>query len=186
VAAPWSRLLRWACASLAAGLLLACSGSEQAPAPTVTDDVAALQRAVAADTCPSALADVDGEVEDGKPVNAARLLHSAAIPAAARQVGRIHDTQVHTSQGITLRQEGETLYDACRAALEGYADVLERGVLEDMDLVMALDAQRRADAALGAYLVRLEELRPLARRAGHDKEVETPAHDLPAPAAAGR
>jgi len=141
--------------------VLGCGGSEE-PAPTLEDDVIALQASVAADTCPGALEDVDRAVEEDKPVRAARLLRSAGIPAAARQVARLRDTPAHTSEGIGLRQEGVTLYEARRRALAAYADVLERGVVEDFALVVALDGQRQADAALGAYLSRLEELRPLS------------------------
>jgi hypothetical protein len=120
-----------------------------------------LQARVAQDTCPGALEDVDLAVEDDKPVLAARLLRSAGIPAAARQVARMQGSEVHTSEGGALRQEAVTLYDARRTALVAYADVLERGVMEDLALVMALDGQRRADAARGSYLARLESLRPL-------------------------
>jgi len=142
--------------------VVACGGGETSgPAATVVDDVIALQAAVAADTCPSAMEDIDRSVDEDKPVLAARLLRSAGVPSAARQVQRVRDVTTHTAQGDALKQEGARLYDARRAALVLYGDALERGVVEDMQLIMALEAQRQADSELHAFLVRLEALRPL-------------------------
>lgn len=141
---------------------MACGSSEPTgPAAPVVNDVTALQETVAADTCPSAVEDVDREVDDDKPVAAAGLLRGAAIPAAARQVERVRALTLHTADGRTLQAEVVRLYDARRAALVLYADALERGVMEDMQLIMALDAQRQADTALSAFLRRLEVMRPL-------------------------
>jgi hypothetical protein len=53
--------------------------------------------------------------------------------------------------------------EARQSALEGYADVLERGLLEDLALATSLREQREAEAAVDALLARLEELQTTTR-----------------------
>ena len=49
--------------------------------------------------------------------------------------------------------------DARRAALERYADVLERGLVEDLELAIALRAQREAEGGIDTLLGRLQAIR---------------------------
>lgn len=146
-------------ATTAACVVLACGAEPTVEVPSALGDVVALQALVADDTCPGAMEDVDRAVDEDKPVLAARLLRSGAIPAAARQVRRFRDATVSTPEGRRLRDDGVTAYDRRRVALVAYADALERGLMEDLTLVMALEGQRRAEGELAAYLRRLEAVR---------------------------
>lgn len=147
---------------IACALLLACGDDDAGPEPPSADVVAdarALQDALADDTATRALEDVD-DVADTLPVRAADMLTNGVIPAARRQVEAVEAVSVGTERGRTLKAQA---LGACRArvtALEEYVPLLERGRVEDYDLVANLRAQRAAETALVEVLDALEAIHP--------------------------
>jgi len=149
-------------AALTLALLHAALGcgndTPEGPSSELVGDARALLEMVMGDPATAALADVDRTVEDGRPVRAAELLRAGGIPAARAQVERCGDAAATSPEGRTLRRRAMRAYEARVAALELYAAALERGPVEDTQLVDALAAQRRADEDLLAVHRRLEEL----------------------------
>jgi hypothetical protein len=149
-------------AALVCALLFGCGdddGAPELPSSDVLADVRALQDALADDTATRALEDVD-DVAETLPVRAADMLTSGVIPAARRQADAVEAVSVTTERGRTLKAQA---LGACRArvtALEEYVPLLERGRVEDYDLVANLRAQREAETALVEVLDALEAIHP--------------------------
>ena len=137
---------------------VACGSTPEGPTDALRDDARAISALLADDVVLLALRDADEAVADDLPVRGAERLRSGALPAARRQVARARELETHSPDGAALRDEAVRALEARRAALEGYADVLERGLLEDLDLAVSLRTQREAEAAVDALLARLEEI----------------------------
>lgn len=142
------------------GSALACGPkSEEGPSNDLRAEVRALETILADDLVLLAVRDADDAVAEDLPVRAAGLLRDGAIPAARRQAEQVRAADVTTPEGLALRDEAARALDARTAALEQYADVLARGLLEDLELAMALRAQREAEGTIDTLLARLEALR---------------------------
>ncbi|MCA9617274.1 MAG: hypothetical protein H6721_22095 [Sandaracinus sp.] len=138
----------------------ACGSSEPSgPPPELRDDARALEELLADDLVLLAVAEADEAVADDLPVRGAERLRAGAIPAARRQVEQARAVSAATAEGVALRDEVVAALDARRAALERYADVLERGLVEDLELAVALRAQREAEGGIDTLLGRLQAIR---------------------------
>ncbi len=104
------------------------------------------------------LREADEFVLDKRPILAAELLIAAAIPATNRVADDLDRLSLETGAGRTARARLAACYRARSRALAGYAQVLSRGNVEDLILVRALDAQRRADQDLQSELLSLSQL----------------------------
>lgn len=138
--------------------VVACGSTPEGPTDALRDDARAISALLADDVVLLALQDADEAVADDLPVRGAERLRSGALPAARRQVARARELETRSPDGAALRDEAVRALEARRAALEGYADVLERGLLEDLELAVSLRTQREAEAAVDALLARLEEI----------------------------
>lgn len=164
-------------------LVLACGGEDTSTgepeaveaAPSLVAGVESLQRMMTADPALGALADVDRAIDEDKPVLAARLLDTGAVPATRTQIERLRELELPSRQASELRDEAITLYEARLASLELYARALERGMVEDFGLLAAISSQREAEQAMGAFLVRLEAIRPLRRAPEVEPDTEPEA-----------
>jgi len=148
---------------LAGALLLGCGDDAEPEAPDaeLVLDVRDLQVAVTDERALGSLEEVDEAVADDLPVRAAELLEAGAIPAAERHVGQLRDLPMRTASGRGLRAQAVEVLQARADALEQYRAALERGLVEDVTLLEALGAQRRAEEEVDAFLGELEAIRPL-------------------------
>lgn len=137
---------------------LACGSAPEGPSDALRDDARAIAALLADDLVLLAVQEADDAVADDLPVRGAERLRSGALPAARRQVERARELTTRSPEGATLKDEAVRALEARQRALEGYADVLERGLLEDLALATSLREQREAEAAVDALLARLEEL----------------------------
>lgn len=140
-------------------LALACGREPSGPPPALGDDARALELLLADDLVLLAVGEADDAVAEDLPVRAAERLRSGAIPAARRQVERARTLTLVTAEGRELRAEVVAALEGRQAALEGYADALERGLLEDLELARSLRTQREAEATIDALLARLQASR---------------------------
>ena len=132
------------------------------PATPLTEDerteVRSLSRALADDPVRVTLRDVDEASAGDLPVRASDILRERSIPAARARHQALADLERSTPRASALR-------DACREAAEErsealveYAEVLARGLVEDLRLVDASQRHRRAEAAMIAATVRVRAL----------------------------
>lgn len=151
---------------LAFALALLFSGCEEdepeAPAPDIVTDASEIQRVLADDLAMLSLEEVETAVDDDLPARAAELLEQGAIPNVRRQREAVTALSPGTDQGRELQTEALGLVDARIEALQSYREVLARGLVQD-DLAMldAIRAQRRAEEAMTGFFDRLEEIHPL-------------------------
>lgn len=163
-------------AALALALLALFAGCDEdepeGPPPDVVTDAAAIQRVLADDLAMLSLDEVENAVDDDLPARAAELLERGAIPNVRRQREAIAELAPGTDEGRALQTEALELVDARIEALESYREVLARGLVQD-DLAMldAIRAQRRAEEAITGYFDRLEAIHPLPE-APEDEEGE--------------
>ncbi len=142
-------------------LAIGCSGGPPEPPASLATDVRTLQRAITSGRELSALEDVENAIDDDLPVRAAELLEAGAIPAARRHAAELDTLSMASEEATALRDEGKRLVEGRVAALEAYRDVLQRGLVEDIELLAALRGQREAEDAIDAFLGRLDQLNPL-------------------------
>lgn len=153
---------------------LACGDDEpEAPATDLVSDATALQRVMADDLAMLSLEEVEEAVDEDLPARAAELLEQGAIPNVRRQRRAVAELELGTAEGEALQTEALELIDARIAALESYREVLARGLVQD-DLAMldAIRAQRRAEEAITGFFGRLEAVHPLPEIEGEDGEEE--------------
>lgn len=151
------------------------SGGEVPESPrALVAAVESLQRLLTADPALGALAEVDRAINEDKPVLAAQLLDAGVVPATRSQIERIRELELPPGRARGLQDEAVTLYEARLASLELYARALERGMVEDLDLLTAISAQREAEQAIGEYLLRLEAIRPVGASEGEGEGDEAP------------
>lgn len=151
-----------------------CGDDEpEAPAPDVVDDAAAIQRVMADDLSMLSLEEVEQAVDEDLPARAAELLEQGGIPNVRRQREAVAELEPGTDEGTALQTEALELLDARIEALESYREVLSRGLVQD-DLAMldAIQAQRRAEEAITGFFGRLETIHPLPEVADEDEEEE--------------
>jgi len=143
----------------------ACDAGDTEPppvSPELREDVALLQRALTEDLELLALDEVDEALAADLPVRAGDLLEAGALPAARRHASELRALELRTERGRRLRERAAALLDARAQALAEYRELLRRGLVEDIALLRAIEAQREAEEAIDAFLGHLEELRPLA------------------------
>lgn len=131
-------------AAIAVFLLGCSSGSGQSDPATRRADANTLERALAEDHSSNALTEVDNAVVDRRPVLAAELIRSGALPALERARAAVAATVTRTPEGNTVRSALLSAYDEQVRTLTNYARVLERGEVEDMQLLEAVHHQRVA------------------------------------------
>ena len=135
-------------AVLVASLLSAACGSSK---PDATDprvlraDGATLTAAIARDPAPQILGEADGMIDDRKPVRAAEVMRTAAVPAVRRQIERVGALQPRSAEGRALQERTLRAYRARLRAIEQYAAALARGEIEDETLLLAVRAHRLAE-----------------------------------------
>lgn len=141
--------------ALVIGLLLVACG-EDGPPPGLVADVTRLDELVAADP---ALDPIDSAeaIEDDRPVHAARLVRTAAIPAAERQVAAFDEVETTTPRGRSFARRLRRAYQDRLDALHTWRDVLEQGV--SVDPVDSLDAIRARREAQEELLQAVEAMR---------------------------
>jgi hypothetical protein len=161
---------------------VACSGgsSESAAEATVQGDVMVLQEILGTDPARVILGEVDHAVDSDRPVMAADLIDDAALPAVGRQIERLEEAEVGTTDGRRLRTRAVRLYRARATALETYRDALARGAgTEDMTLLDAIRAYGDAEAEITTLHDELARIRPLAPGALEHADREAALGGLP-------
>lgn len=144
----------------------ACSGdsSEEAPPASLQSEVRELHREVTNDLVLIALDEVEDAMSEDLPVRAAELLESGAIPASRRQAERVADLRLTQPRALELRDRAVERLRARTEALNDYRDALERGLVEDVTLLDALQKQREAEEAIDELLGELEAIAPVESR----------------------
>ena len=133
--------------AMLAAMLAAC-GAEGLPSSdprALRSDGEALTRLLASDPAQPVLDELDGMIEDRLPVRAAGHIRTAALPAVRRQRERVGAAALRTAEGRALQ---ERAVRACRRradSLEAYAAALERGEVEDAQLLGAVRSHRAAE-----------------------------------------
>lgn len=150
--------------ALAVGLSGCGEDEPDGPEPTVVREAEALRHVLTEDPAILPLEEAENVVADGLPVRAAEMLQRGAIPAARRAIAELEGEEFQTPEVQAIQEAALEAYRARLAAVERYAEVLEGGGLEDLDLVLALRAQREAEVALTGVLDRLDALAPLAEQ----------------------
>ncbi len=123
----------------------------------MSDDVARIAAELSDHLELDAMEEVEEAVAEDLPVRAAQLLRAGALPAARRHARTMEAVRVTTPRGEALREEAVAALDARATALEHYGAALERGLIEDLQLLDAIAEQRAAEAAVGALMDRLAE-----------------------------
>lgn len=148
-------------ALLLTSLLSAACGSSE---PDGTDprvlraDGATLTAAIARDPAPQILGEADGMIDDRKPVRAAEVMRTAAVPAVRRQIERVGALQPRSVEGRALQERTLRAYRTRLRAIEQYAAALARGELEDETLLLAVRAHRLAEEEVLAVIGAAQEL----------------------------
>lgn len=137
-------------AALAASCAEESAAARGGDEPAAAADAARVTRAIADDPAREALAEVDAAIDDDLPARAAELLEQAAIPAARDAVARARALETLTDEGARLRLALVSALEARAEALEKEAAALSRGMVEDLALVDALRAERRAEERMVA------------------------------------
>ena len=159
--------------ALAVALGACGEADDGSAARSLEADARTLATIVASDPAGSVLDDVDDAIDTDRPVLGADLLTELGLPALRRQVTRIEDLSVATSEGRTLRARAVRLYRARVTAYEAYRDLLMRGLVDDVELLDALDAvseNEREILALRRDLVALVPAAPSEEAARADEE----------------
>ena len=149
-------------ASLASSAL-GCGGEPEGPAPALRDDLGVLHAILDADPAIEPLARVEQRLADERPVHAAELLESTAIPAAARQVAALEEARMTTDEGRDFQRRLVAAYRQRASALETYREALAGGVTQDPLVVIdAVRELRRAEVALAGVVRAMDALLPAA------------------------
>lgn len=144
-------------------LVLGACGDDGAPPPEreLLRDVKALQDLMAQDPTIGVLAEIDREVDEERPVRASEMIANAGLPAARRQIEAAEGVETVTTRGRALRDRLVAIYRKRAEGLEAYGVALARGVVEDVQLLDAMQKQREAEIELTDFSLELSELRPL-------------------------
>ncbi len=128
-------------------LASACDSGPPPPPPDLVADVQALRRVMIDDPALRPLSEVE-RVADDRPVFAARLLASGALPAARRQVTRMRAVSTSTPEGRTYRQRLADAYEQRVRGLEQWHAYLEDAATSDADLLESITTRREAEIDL--------------------------------------
>jgi hypothetical protein len=134
-------------------VVVACGGGDHEVPPNDraerAQDARRLLDAMAEADTERILAEVDVLVADDRPVLASERVAQDALPAVDRQVAAVERVPVSTARGRTMRDRLREALAARRDALDHYALVLGRGLIEDEALLSVIHEQRVADERLG-------------------------------------
>lgn len=144
-----------------AALCAGCEDEPEGPPPGAAREAAALRRILDEDPALGPIEDVDGAVDEDRPVLAAERIALGALPAARRQVERVERADIRTAEVRAIQAEAVEAYRHRVEALESYRAVLARGTVEDLALHDALRAQRVAGEELVAVYEKLDAIAPL-------------------------
>ena len=146
-------------------LLAGCEGASDDSRRTnaAEGEARELLRVLVADPASSGLRDVEDKVLQGLPVRAAELLRSAVLGASERQVERVAAVQLSEPEVAGLRRAAVSALRLRSAALGEYAELLDRGRVEDLQLAECLGKQREAAHQLSEVMLDLEDLSNLSR-----------------------
>ncbi|MBX3272550.1 MAG: hypothetical protein KF729_19985 [Sandaracinaceae bacterium] len=149
--------------ALFASFFLACGSEPEGPAPALRDDLTVLHAILDADPALEPLARVEQRVADERPVHAAELLETTAIPAATRQVAALEEARVTTDEGRDFQRRLVAAHRQRASALESYRAALAGGVTQDPLVVIdAVRELRRAEVALVGVVRAMDALLPAA------------------------
>ena len=154
------RAVGWSAAMLC---FVACGDAEDDRSPERQADGRALLEVVSRDGALASLEEVDHLVRARRPVRAAEILRGSAFPAVRRQREAIAAVRVVTPEGTSLRERLLAVYARRGASLAEYAEVLERGEVEDERLASALHAQATAERDVAQALAAVETMARDAR-----------------------
>lgn len=154
--------LPWVC--LVWGIACSDDSGGEAPEADLQTQVRTLHREVTNDLVLIALEEVEEAMAEDLPVRAAELLETGAIPAARRQAERVGALDLSHPRAIELRDRAAARLSARTDALDAYRRALQRGLVEDVTLLDALQKQREAEEAIDELLGQLEAIAPLESR----------------------
>ena len=155
----WGRA--WAASLLCVAVSAGCAGEDEGPSPNVLADLALLHELIDRDPSTEPLELVERRLDDERPVHAAQMLRTTAIPAANRQVERIERAAVTSDDGRRFRRRLVAAYRTRVTALEAQQVVLEGGVGADpLEELTALRAVRQAEEGLLAIVRDMSALVP--------------------------
>ncbi|MEM9073957.1 MAG: hypothetical protein AAGE52_36025 [Myxococcota bacterium] len=159
---PARRRSRAAAALALALLAFGCSDESEEETPAgLLDEIQTLQQAITEDLELLALDDVEAALADDLPVRAGDLLEAGALPAARRHAETVAALELENERALRFRDEAAELLQRRATALEGYRELLRRGLVEDLALLDSLSEQRTVEEEIEALLGRLEAIRPL-------------------------
>lgn len=144
---------------LAALLAAACDAAPVGPTPGVRADLGRLHAIIDADPATEPLELVDRRIDDERPVHAAEMLRTTAIPAAERQVAAVRAAATTTDEGRALARRLVAAYEERVRALDAWRIVLEGGAAADP--IAELDALRRVRQAQEQLLAIVREMNAL-------------------------
>ena len=145
-------------------LALACSGSSGPPVAPAAErnDVEHLQNALTEDPAQLVLEEIDQAIATDRPVMAADLIETSAIPAVRRHIDTVRVLHMDTTAGRNLRMRAVRLLRHRLTALEHWRDALGRGIgHEDEALVDAIHDNAVAEHELFELHQELAIIRPL-------------------------
>lgn len=143
----------------ACALLVACStGPTRSEPSQVRADGRALRSALSSDNSEGPLHDVDNAITDRRPVLGAELIRTAATPAVQRARAALAAATTHTPEGNAVRAALLAAYDQHLRTLNSYALVLDRGEVEDIQLLEAVHNERESEQAMIRALEGVERL----------------------------
>ncbi|MCZ7684365.1 MAG: hypothetical protein M5U28_38575 [Sandaracinaceae bacterium] len=145
-------------------------------------DVHALRGLMIDDPAERPLGEVERVAPD-RPVLAARMLATGALPAARRQVTRVREATMTTPEGRSLARRLARAYEQRVRGLEAWHGYLEDGAIDESQHLESLTTRRQAEVAvmeLDQEMERYVPTEPRARgsrdegdRAGEPGEEET-------------
>lgn len=138
--------MRRALALLSLSFLLACGhGDGRSDEIAIRADADKLGEAMSRDPATRALGEVDGFIQDRRPVLAAQTIESGALPAVRRHIAIIEGLSLATPEVQAAQQQARRAYRHRESAITAWAHVLARGEVEDADLLAAIHDERMAE-----------------------------------------
>lgn len=130
-------------------LAVGCGSDSNGNEPTADAvEIRAVLSAVERSAAPDELREVDALVDEDLPVRAADAVRDRVLPALAADRTRLEALDPTSVRGRDLRTHALELTEARAEALRGYAEVLDRGLVEDYTLAQAIRAHREAEGAM--------------------------------------
>jgi hypothetical protein len=147
-----------------AALLVACGEDEAARPADLAAEAVAIAAVIDDDRCGPAIDDAMHAMDTERPVMAAGILGSTALPAARQQLAWVEAIEAGSPEARTLRSRAVRIHRARVVALEGLRDALARGPVEDDALLDAIHASAEAERELQLLRAELAAHAPLPER----------------------